>query len=275
MATRIMVVDDELAIGKLLMYQLQGLGYEVNYVSDGMQALRQFALEPPDLVLLDVMMPHISGWEICRQIRACSSTPVIMLTAKGADCDVVTGLNAGADDYITKPFSLAQLQARIQTVMRRSSGMRPTFASVHTPFQRDMQMAALAVRNRAHYEHPVEQPKPAPIAEATKPATRLGPRLREARLSQKLSLHQVERACKIRWEFLQAIEQENFDYVPRSELRRVVRQYCEYLSLDIRDLTERSRSKSATVHAQVMPSLAFAMSLMMLLLAMLVYWYRM
>src|SRR5262249_33071672 len=124
MATRIMVVDDEPAIGKLLMYQLRGFGYQVSYVSDGMLALRHLVLEQPDLVLLDVMMPQISGWEVCRQIRACSSAPVIMLTAKGADTEVITGLNAGADDYIAKPFSMVQLQARIETVLRRSESTR-------------------------------------------------------------------------------------------------------------------------------------------------------
>jgi DNA-binding response OmpR family regulator len=124
MTTRIMIVDDEPAIGKLLVYQLRSFGYQASYVDDGLAALRRFALEQPDLVLLDVMMPQISGWEVCRQIRACSTAPVIMLTAKGADPDVVTGLGAGADDYITKPFSMLQLQARIETALRRSAGPR-------------------------------------------------------------------------------------------------------------------------------------------------------
>ncbi len=114
MATRIMVVDDEPAIGKLLLYQLGGFGYQVSYIQDGVQALQRLLAERPDLVLLDVMMPRISGWEVCRQIRAYSSVPVILLTAKSADPDVVTGLDAGADDYVTKPFSMAQLHARIE-----------------------------------------------------------------------------------------------------------------------------------------------------------------
>ena len=121
MATRIMVVDDEPAIGKLLLYQLSGFGYQVSYVQDGLSALQRLTAERPDLVLLDVMMPHISGWEMCRQIRAYSSVPVIMLTAKSADPDVVTGLQAGADDYITKPFSMIQLHARIEAVLRRAA----------------------------------------------------------------------------------------------------------------------------------------------------------
>src|SRR6266542_589207 len=121
MATRIMVVDDEPAIGKLLLYQLSGFGYQVSYIQDGLSALQHLTAERPDLVLLDVMMPHISGWEICRQIRAYSTVPVIMLTAKSADPDIVTGLQAGADDYVTKPFSMAQLHARIEAVLRRAA----------------------------------------------------------------------------------------------------------------------------------------------------------
>src|SRR4051794_21610264 len=120
MATKIMVVDDEPAIGKLLFHQLSGFGYQVSYIDNGLLALQRLTAERPDLVLLDVMMPLISGWEICRQIRACSQVPVIMLTAKSADLDIVTGLQAGADDYITKPFSMAQLQARIEAVLRRA-----------------------------------------------------------------------------------------------------------------------------------------------------------
>src|SRR4051794_3740991 len=124
MATRIMVVDDEPAIGKLLLYQLRGFGYEASYVQNGLLALQHFILENPDVVLLDVMMPMISGWELCRQLRACSSVPVIMLTAKSADADIVSGLGAGADDYLTKPFSMVQLQARIEAVLRRTRPAR-------------------------------------------------------------------------------------------------------------------------------------------------------
>src|SRR3712207_4407009 len=128
MATRIMVVDDEPAIGKLLMYQLTGFGYQVSYFQDGLEALQRLPATRPDLVLLGVMMPLISGWEVCREIRACSAVPISMLTAKGADADIVTGLGAGADDYVTKPFSMAQLQARIESVLRRaphSPSLRP------------------------------------------------------------------------------------------------------------------------------------------------------
>lgn len=120
MTTRIMVVDDELAIGTLLLYQLQNLGYEAIYVQDGMQALQRVLLEQPDLILLDVMMPQLNGWEVCREIRSCSNVPIIMVTGKDANDDVVAGLSAGADDYVTKPFVMSQLQARVEAVLRRS-----------------------------------------------------------------------------------------------------------------------------------------------------------
>lgn len=122
--TRIMVVDDEILICQLLTYQLSGAGYRVSAVQTGREALKQLLLEQPDLVLLDVMIGDMSGWEVCRHIRACSAVPVIMLTAKDTDGDVVTGLNAGADDYITKPFSMVQLLARIEAILRRTRTLR-------------------------------------------------------------------------------------------------------------------------------------------------------
>jgi DNA-binding response OmpR family regulator len=266
MATRIMVVDDEQAIGKLLIYQLRGFGYQVSYVSDGMLALRHFVLEQPDLVLLDVMMPQISGWEVCRQIRACSAAPVIMLTAKGADADIITGLNAGADDYITKPFSMVQLQARIETVLRRSDGAYAAQKTPRTLPRRDTLLAGAAVRSRARaLAASQQQDPPAGTPPPAAPSRRLGQRLREARQSRGLSLHQVERACQVRWEFLQAIEQENFDYVPRVQLRRALKVYSEYLNQDLRDLVERPRP--APVHSQIMPHFAIIMALMVVVIA--------
>jgi DNA-binding response OmpR family regulator len=266
MATRIMVVDDEPAIGKLLVYQLRGFGYQVHYVSDGMLALRHFVLDQPDLVLLDVMMPQISGWEVCRQIRACSSAPVIMLTAKGADSDVIAGLSAGADDYITKPFSMVQLQARIETVLRRSGGAHGLQAASRSLPRRDPQQADAAARSpgraaaalRDRSAEPDSPPQP-------QPPQRLGLRLREARLRRGLALHQVERVCKVRWEFLQAIEQENFDYVPRLELRRSLKVYAEYLGLDLRDLL--GQPKPAPTQSLILPHFAIIMAVMVVLIA--------
>ena len=147
MTTRIMVVDDEPAIGKLLMYQLRSFGYQVSYIQDGLLALQRFALERPDLVLLDVMMPQINGWEVCRQIRACSSAPVIMLTAKSADTDVVTGLGAGADDYIAKPFSIALLLDRVGVWMRTRQRLRAAQAQLAIERERSWALAEQAARD--------------------------------------------------------------------------------------------------------------------------------
>jgi CheY-like chemotaxis protein len=240
MTTRIMVVDDEPAIGKLLFYQLSGFGYQVSYIQDGLSALQRLTAERPDLVLLDVMMPQISGWEICRQIRAYSTVPVIMLTAKSADSDIVTGLQAGADDYITKPFSMAQLQARIEAVLRRAA-----------PVSQSRLVARQATR--AETTQAIPTPQPARILAVdgvhtpaqTPPARpfRLGQHLHESRLSQGLTLHQVERACKIRWEFLQAIEHENWEYVPRKDLRRALSIYAKYLGIDLPKLIGRPKKK--------------------------------
>src|SRR6476646_10021134 len=149
MATRIMVVDDEPAIGKLLLYQLSGFGYQVSYVQDGLSALQRLTAERPDLVLLDVMMPQISGWEICRQIRAYSTVPVIMLTAKSADPDIVSGLQAGADDYVTKPFSMAQLHARIEAVLRRAAPAAQSRAGARQAAHADMTQAIPAPTQQA------------------------------------------------------------------------------------------------------------------------------
>ncbi len=270
MTPRIMIVDDEPAIGKLLVYQLRSFGYQASYVDDGMAALRRFALEQPDLVLLDVMMPQISGWEICRQIRACSSAPVIMLTAKGADPDVITGLGAGADDYITKPFSMLQLQARIETALRRSTNPRAPRGVArqqprrHTPAHNDAYLRA-PVEHAPASHTPAVEPQPAEHQPLEAPPQLLGQRMREARLSRGFSLHQVERACKVRWEFLQAIEQENFAYVPREELRRALKVYSEYLGLELRDLL--GRPKPASRRLPIPPPFAVAMTIMVVIIA--------
>jgi DNA-binding response OmpR family regulator len=261
MATKIMVVDDEPAIGKLLLYQLSGFGYQVNYIQDGLSALQRLTAERPDLVLLDVMMPHISGWEICRQIRAYSTVPVIMLTAKSGDPDIVTGLEAGADDYITKPFSMTQLHARIEAVLRRAA-----------PGSQNRLAARQAVRSDIVQisQNPVQSARTAEIDQAAPagamPARpfRLGQHIHDARLSQGLALHQVERACKIRWEFLQAIEHENWDYVPREELRRALRGYTTYLGIDLERLIGRPQKKRAFMHSPF--PFAAALTLVMVLL---------
>ena len=197
-------------------------------------------MEHPDLVLLDVMMPLISGWEVCRQIRACSSVPVIMLTGKSADPDVVTGLHAGADDYVTKPFSLAQLQARIEAVLRR----KPAATARQSSFRELPRAAPIAApdepaapESEATAPHVARAPEPADMTPAdTAPKPRVGVYIRELRQSRGISLLQAERACSVRWEFLQAIEQENWQYIPPTELRRAMRLYGEYLGIDLYSL---------------------------------------
>ena len=120
MAVSVLIVEDDPNIRELLQIYLEKDGYAVTTASDGGQGLAKFRAIRPNLVLLDVMMPVMDGWTVCKAIRADGNTPVIMLTAKGELDDKVTGLKAGADDYITKPFEMKELLARIEAVLRRS-----------------------------------------------------------------------------------------------------------------------------------------------------------
>jgi CheY-like chemotaxis protein len=242
MATRIMVVDDEPAIGKLITYQLTSCGYHVSYIQDGLLALHKVLAERPDLVLLDVMMPLISGWELCRQIRASSSIPVIMLTGKSADPDIVTGLRAGADDYVTKPFSMSTLQARIEAVLRRM----PVSSARHTPLHTAARDSMHPTRRDEETRVDIAGTAPAATQQAAPPAempviSRIGPYVRDLRQSRGITLLQAERACNVRWEFLQAIEQENWDYIPTTEQRRAIRIYGEYLGVNLFALAGRQK----------------------------------
>ncbi len=120
MATKILVVEDDVYIADLLRLYLEKEGYAVTIANDGGKGLDAFRSTQPNLVLLDIMLPVMDGWAVCRAIRAESKTPVIMLTAKGETEDKVTGLKTGADDYITKPFEMPEVLARIEAVLRRS-----------------------------------------------------------------------------------------------------------------------------------------------------------
>ena len=117
---RILIVDDELSIVKFLRATLKDSGYEVLVAMDGAEAIRTVELELPDLVILDIMMPNIDGFEVCRQIREWSQVPIIMLSARDDEDDKVKCLNLGADDYVTKPFGKDELTARVQALLRRS-----------------------------------------------------------------------------------------------------------------------------------------------------------
>jgi DNA-binding response OmpR family regulator len=118
---RILLVDDEHAIQTLLSYPLEKDGYDVVCASDGREALARFGEGEYDLVVLDVMMPRVDGLEVCRRMRAKSTVPIIMLTARAEEVDKVVGLELGADDYITKPFSLREFRSRVKAALRRST----------------------------------------------------------------------------------------------------------------------------------------------------------
>ena len=125
MAISVLIVEDDRNIAELLQMYLEKEGYSVTVAGDGGRGLAKFHAIQPDLVLLDVMMPVMDGWSVCRAIRTESQTPVIMLTAKGETDDKVAGLRSGADDYITKPFEMKEVLARIEAVLRRSTGGTP------------------------------------------------------------------------------------------------------------------------------------------------------
>ena len=127
---RILIVDDDKNICELLRLYLEKEGYETAMAHDGESALTVFDEKQFDLILLDVMMPRVDGWEACRRIRAKGNTPIIMLTAKGETFDKVLGLELGADDYVVKPFDTKEVVARIKAVLRRSG--RNTSSAPHT-----------------------------------------------------------------------------------------------------------------------------------------------
>ncbi|MDO4847783.1 MAG: response regulator transcription factor [Clostridiaceae bacterium] len=118
---KVLIVDDDLNICELLRLYLEKEGFETVSVNDGMLALDSFRSENPDIVLLDIMLPNLDGWQVCREIRKFSDKPIIMLTAKGETFDKVLGLELGADDYVTKPFEPKEIIARIKAVLRRTS----------------------------------------------------------------------------------------------------------------------------------------------------------
>src|SRR6266496_3336456 len=123
-SARILLVDDEQAIQTLLAYPLRRDGYEVVAAHDGREALDRFAEQRFDLVILDIMLPRLDGIEVCRRMRSRSQVPIIMLTAKDDEIDKVLGLEMGADDYITKPFSVREFRSRVRAALRRSEMLR-------------------------------------------------------------------------------------------------------------------------------------------------------
>ncbi len=128
--TRVLVVEDEESFSDALSFMLRREGYEVGIATDGAEALAEFDRHGADLVLLDLMLPGISGTEVCRTLRQRSSVPIIMVTAKDGEVDKVVGLELGADDYVTKPFSSRELVARIRAVLRRKGEPEDLLPSV-------------------------------------------------------------------------------------------------------------------------------------------------
>lgn len=134
---KILIVDDEERMRRVLTDYLRIKGYRTVEAADGAEALRLFAREAPDLVLLDVMMPVMDGWEVCRRLRQTSHVPILLLTARGEEEDELNGFALGADEYIAKPFSLKILLARVESLFRRQSGETPTPDAAPTPHAPD------------------------------------------------------------------------------------------------------------------------------------------
>jgi DNA-binding response OmpR family regulator len=132
-SARILLVDDEQSIQTLLSYPLRKEGYTVVQATDGRQALDRFDEQEFDLVVLDVMLPKVDGLEVCRRLRSRSAVPIIMLTARSEEIDKVVGLELGADDYITKPFSLREFSSRIKAALRRAELSRPAETAADEP----------------------------------------------------------------------------------------------------------------------------------------------
>lgn len=148
----ILLVEDEQDLADIVGYTLRRSGYDVITAYDGMAALRLLKSRAPSLVILDVTLPHVDGWQVLHQIRTATATPVIMLTGCSSDEDVVRGLRLGADDYVTKPFSPTQLVARVEAVMRRAAPQTGTVRSRALELgdiRLDVGLHAVSIRERA------------------------------------------------------------------------------------------------------------------------------
>ena len=139
MPKKILIVDDEPLIVKGLKFSLEQDGYETDSAQDGEEAVSKFSQNHYDMILLDVMLPKLDGIEVCQRIRETSNVPIIMLTAKGDDIDKILGLEYGADDYMTKPFNILEVKARIKTILRRTT-VQQKDAEARVVTVRDMQL---------------------------------------------------------------------------------------------------------------------------------------
>lgn len=140
MAKKVLVVDDEKLIVKGIRFSLEQDGMEVECAYDGEEALKFATENEYDMILLDIMLPKMNGFEVCQQIREFSSVPIVMLTAKGDDMDKILGLDYGADDYITKPFNILEVKARIKAIMRRTALSKPKEEEVKVIESKDLKL---------------------------------------------------------------------------------------------------------------------------------------
>src|SRR6266436_144998 len=150
-SSTILLVDDEEAVRKVLTFPLERDGYTVVQAADGEEAIERFGHQPVDLVVLDIMLPKLDGLEVCKQLRAGSDVPIIMLTARGEELDKVLGLELGADDYITKPFSIREFRSRVRALLRRAraghaSGEEPAERLEHEGLVIDIPRRSVEVR---------------------------------------------------------------------------------------------------------------------------------
>jgi DNA-binding response OmpR family regulator len=160
MAEKILVVEDEVSLQETLVYNLKRQGYDVEAAGDGQVALAQARQSHPDLILLDVMLPGMDGFEVCRILRQEMNTPILMLTARDDEIDRVVGLEVGADDYMTKPFSMRELIARVKAMLRRVRLMREEMSNqavVETPTSQTMTFGNLTIDLGRHEVSLAEQ----------------------------------------------------------------------------------------------------------------------
>src|SRR5690606_2039423 len=145
---KVLLIDDEQRMLDLLTLYLTPAGYQCTKTTSGREGLEYIENEQYDLVLLDIMMPHIDGWEVCKKVRTFSDIPIIMLTARTAEEDIIKGLNEGADDYMTKPFDEAELLARMEAILRRTSDQNDDLAIVFKQLKWDADAFSVTYRKK-------------------------------------------------------------------------------------------------------------------------------